>query len=118
MTPLIVTQFAFDPDVVLSWLKALRARGLDWPVRIGVPGPVDAGTLLRFAARCGVTASTSILGKYGVSAAQLLRPAGPDVLVDGLAAGLGDEHGVVRLHFYPFGGVARTLEWIERYRGS
>ena len=28
MTPLIVTQFAFDPDVVLSWLKALRARGL------------------------------------------------------------------------------------------
>src|SRR5205085_2102277 len=37
MAPLIVTQFAFDAGAILSWLKELRVRGLDYPVRIGVP---------------------------------------------------------------------------------
>lgn len=83
-------------------------------MRIGVPGPADAATLLRFAARCGVSASASVLAKYGLSAGKLLRAAGPDVFVDRLAAGLGAEHGVVRLQFYPFGGIGRTIDWIER----
>ena len=41
-----------------------------------------------------------------------LRAAGPYKLVDALAWGIGPEHGAVRLHFYPFGGLARTVEWI------
>lgn len=118
MAPLIVTQFTFDAGVLLSWLKALRARGVDHPVRIGVPGPAGVATLLRFAARCGVRASTAVLSKYGVSAGKLLRTAGPDHLLDRLAVGLGDEHGQVGLHFYPFGGVTRTVEWIEQYSAS
>jgi N-terminal domain of anti-restriction factor ArdC len=32
-----------------------------------------------------------------------------------LAAGLGPEHGAVRLHFYPFGGIAKTVDWILSY---
>src|SRR6185437_7808626 len=35
MAPLIVTQFSFDPDRVLGWLRELRNRGIDCPVRIG-----------------------------------------------------------------------------------
>lgn len=31
MSPLIVTQFGFDADIVLAWLEALRARGLEHP---------------------------------------------------------------------------------------
>ncbi len=118
MTPLIVTQFTFDAEVVLAWLKALRERGLDYLVWISVPGPAGVATLLRFAARCGVSASTSVLSKYGVSASELVWTAGPGDFVDHLAAGLGAGHGVVRLQFYPFGGVARTVEWIGRYAGS
>lgn len=115
MAPLIVTQFAFDADVVLSWLKELRTRGLDYPVRIGVPGPAGIATLARFAAQCGVGASASVLAKYGGALGRLLGTTGPDRFVDRLAAGLDKEHGAVRLHFYPFGGVARTVDWIERY---
>ena len=51
MAPLVVTQFGFDPDAFLAWLKQLRARGLDVPVRIGVPGPASIKALLRFANR-------------------------------------------------------------------
>jgi methylenetetrahydrofolate reductase (NADPH) len=115
MAPLIVTQFSFDPDAVLAWLKELRARGIDVPVRIGIPGPAGIKTLLRFAARCGVGASASVMKKYGVSITNLIGSAGPDKLVDTFAQRLGEEHGRVRLHFYPFGGLVRTAEWIADY---
>jgi len=115
MAPLIVTQFGFDSRPFLEWLKQLRARGIDAPVRIGVPGPAGIKTLLRFAARCGVGASASVLAKYGISITKLIGTAGPDKLVGALAQGLGAEHGPVRLHFYPFGGLEKTVEWIREY---
>lgn len=115
MASLIVTQFGFDPDAFLTWLGELRARGIDCPVRIGVPGPAGIKRLLAYAARCGVGASASVMKKYGISLTNLLGSAGPDKLVDAFARGLGEEHGRVRLHFYPFGGMVKTLEWIEDY---
>lgn len=115
MASLIVTQFGFDADPFLSWLRDLRQRGIDVPVRIGVPGPTGIKTLLRYAAHCGVGASASVMAKYGVSLTKLFGTAGPDALVDALARGLRPEHGAVRLHFYPFGGLSRTVEWIAAY---
>ena len=112
---LIVTQFGFDADPFIDWLTELRARGIMAPVRIGVPGPAGIKTLLRFAARCGVGASAAVMTKYGVSITQLLGKAGPDRLVDALAARLTPAHGPVRLHFYPFGGLVNTVEWINGY---
>lgn len=115
LAALIVTQFGFNPDTVLDWLADLRRRGLDTPVRIGIPGPASIKSLLRFAARCGVGASTSVMKKYGVSITNLLGSAGPDKLVDAFVDRLGPEHGRVRLHFYPFGGLVGTVEWIAAY---
>jgi methylenetetrahydrofolate reductase (NADPH) len=115
MAPLVVTQFGFDPEAFLGWLAQLRARGIETPVRIGIPGPAGIKTLLRFAARCGVGASASVMTKYGLSITNLLGSAGPDRLVDTFAAKLGEEHGRVRLHFYPFGGLSKTVEWIADY---
>jgi methylenetetrahydrofolate reductase (NADPH) len=116
MAPLVVTQFGFDPEAFLGWLAELRTRGIETPVRIGIPGPAGIKTLLRFAARCGVGASASVMTKYGLSITNLLGSAGPDRLVDTFAAKLGDEHGRVRLHFYPFGGLSKTVEWIADYK--
>jgi methylenetetrahydrofolate reductase (NADPH) len=116
MAPLVVTQFGFDPDAFLNWLAQLRERGIETPVRIGIPGPAGIKTLLRFASRCGVGASASVMAKYGLSITNLLGSAGPDKLVDTFAARLGAEHGRVRLHFYPFGGLSKTVEWIADYR--
>lgn len=115
MAPLIVTQFVFDADAVLDWLVELRAKGIDAPVRIGVPGPAGIKTLMRFAARCGVGASTSVLAKYGISITKLIGSAGPDKLVDRFDRALGPQHGRVRLHFYPFGGLDKTVAWINDY---
>ena len=85
-------------------------------VRVGVPGPANVKTLLRFAARCGVGASTKVMSKYGVSITRLLTTAGPDALIIDLARGLDPaRHGEVLLHFYPFGGLVKTAEWIAQY---
>jgi methylenetetrahydrofolate reductase (NADPH) len=116
MTPLIVTQFGFDADIVLAWLKTLRERGIEHPVRVGVPGPAGIAVLARYAALCGVSACASMWSKYGISLGKLFGTAGPDVFVDRLAAGLTEEHGEVSLHFFPFGGIAQSVKWIEQYR--
>ena len=118
MKPLIVTQFGFDPDAFLQWVVTLRDRGIDAPVRIGVPGPTKITSLLKFAARCGVEASASVMKKYGVSLGKLIGFAGPDKMVDAFATGVRSEHHPVRLHFYPFGGLTRTVEWIEKYNAA
>lgn len=116
MAPLIVTQFAFDADIVLTWLTALRARGMHHRVRVGVPGPASIAVLARYAAVCGVGACASMWSKYGVSIGKLFGTAGPDVFVERLAAGLTAAHGEVSLHFFPFGGIAQSVKWVEQYR--
>ena len=118
--PIIVTQFGFSAEPFLVWLEQMRARGIDAPVRIGVPGPAGIKRLLAFAARCGVGASASVMSKYGVSLTKLMGTAGPDKLVGALRNGIApDTHGRVRLHFYPFGGLSKTLEWVtEQHQKS
>lgn len=113
----IMTQFGFDPEPILAWLKDIRAEGIVQPARIGVAGPASIKTLLRFAARCGVGASASVMKKYGLSITRLIGSAGPDPILADLAAGLDPAvHGETRLHFYPFGGFVKTAEWIAQYR--
>lgn len=116
MNPLIITQFGFDADIVLTWLKTLRERGIDHPVRVGVPGPAGIAVLARYAALCGVSACASMWSKYGISLGKLFGTAGPDAFVDRLAAGLTDAHGKVSLHVFPFGGIAQSVKWVEQYR--
>jgi methylenetetrahydrofolate reductase (NADPH) len=113
--PLVVTQFAFDDDAIVDWVKEMRSRGIDVPVRLGVPGPAGIKRLLGFAKRCGVGASASVMKKYGISLTNLIGTAGPDKLVAALDKGLSEEHGRVRLHFYPFGALTASAQWINDY---
>jgi len=112
----IMTQFGFDADPVLDWLKQIRSEGIDGPVRIGLAGPASIKTLLRFAARCGVGTSAKVVKKYGLSITSLIGSAGPDPVIADLVPSLGAEHGKVHLHFYPFGGLVKTNEWIVNFK--
>nr|7XG9_A Chain A, 5,10-methylenetetrahydrofolate reductase [Sphingobium sp. SYK-6]7XG9_B Chain B, 5,10-methylenetetrahydrofolate reductase [Sphingobium sp. SYK-6]7XLF_A Chain A, 5,10-methylenetetrahydrofolate reductase [Sphingobium sp. SYK-6]7XLF_B Chain B, 5,10-methylenetetrahydrofolate reductase [Sphingobium sp. SYK-6] len=114
----IMTQFGFDAEPVLEWLKQIRSEGIDGPVRIGLAGPASIKTLLRFAARCGVGTSAKVVKKYGLSITSLIGSAGPDPVIEDLTPVLGPEHGQVHLHFYPFGGLVKTNEWIVNFKGK
>jgi methylenetetrahydrofolate reductase (NADPH) len=113
----VVTQFAFDADPVLAWLELVRKADVQALVRVGVPGPATVKRLLAFAARCGVGASTTVMKKYGMSLTKLFSATGPDQLIEEYAARLDPAiHGEVRIHFYPFGGMRATAEWIRDFR--
>lgn len=112
----ILTQFGFDPDPIVDWVEQVRAHGIDALIRIGVPGPAGIKTLMRFAARCGVGTSAKVMSRYGLSITQLIGSAGPDRLIGDLAARIDPlRHGDLSLHFYPFGGIAKTAEWVSDY---
>ena len=53
----VLTQVEFDVDRVLGWLAEVRERGVELPVRVGVPGPTSIKRLLGFASRLGVSTS-------------------------------------------------------------
>jgi methylenetetrahydrofolate reductase (NADPH) len=107
----IITQFGFDVDSVVRWLDELRQRGIDVPVRIGVAGPVGVRRLLSYASRFGVSTSTSITKKYGLSLTNLLDTARPHAFIDQLAERTaGGILGDVKLHFYTFGEIRASAE--------
>lgn len=116
LEPHVSTQFGFDAEPVLQWLTEARRRGLDAPVRVGVPGPAGVRRLLGHARRFGVATSAGIVQKYGFSLTSLLGTAGPERFLHELADGLDPAvHGRVLLHFYAFGGLGATADWVREF---
>ena len=109
----IATQFCFDADVILRWAERLRGMGVLLPIHVGIAGPARLGTLLRFAALCGVGNSIGMLRRRARGAASLLRSEAPDALVArlGEAVAAGRAPNLAGLHLYPFGGIRTTAAW-------
>ena len=109
----VTTQFCFDADHILAWLRGLRAEGITLPVRVGVAGPTSIPTLMRFALRCGVRAS--LRGAFNPKAMQLFGGvAAPDTIIRALAdAEDRAQLGPVTVHFFTFGGLVSTAEWAK-----
>jgi methylenetetrahydrofolate reductase (NADPH) len=108
----IVTQFCFDAAAILRWIARLRDFGLEHPVRVGLAGPTNLAALLRYARRCGVRASAQGLARQSGLVRQLFAMSAPDALVEALAQDHAEGHlGVVKPHFFAFGGMVRTARW-------
>ncbi|HWD63133.1 MAG TPA: methylenetetrahydrofolate reductase [Humibacter sp.] len=113
----ITTQFTFDEAPVLAWIERVREEGIEVPIRVGVPGPTGVRRLLGYSRRFGIGANATIVKKYGFSLTNLLGAAGPGVFIDALEQGYDPaRHGVVTLHFYTFGGLAATAQWLRDAR--
>jgi methylenetetrahydrofolate reductase (NADPH) len=110
----IVAQFCFDGAAIVKWLLRLRDFGIEHPVRVGLAGPTNLSTLLRYARRCGVRASAQGLARQAGLVRQLFAMSAPDALVRALAQARAERHlGEIALHFFSFGGLARTARWAE-----
>jgi 5,10-methylenetetrahydrofolate reductase len=109
----LITQFGFDPEPVHRWIAALRARGIDCPVEVGVAGPASVATLAKFAFRCGVGASLCALARGHTAFARILAEATPDAFIASLVAGEDAGAPIDGLHLFTFGGVRRAAEWMR-----
>jgi len=112
----LVTQFCFEAEPILAWLKSLSRLDIGLPIRIGVAGPATATTLLRYAVRCGVGDSLRAIQTRTKTIGRLISEAGPEEVLRGLAAGLTEtpDARVTGVHFFPFGGLGKTSDWISQ----
>jgi methylenetetrahydrofolate reductase (NADPH) len=115
----IVTQFAFDADIIIAWIRRLRDLGIEQPVKIGMAGPTSLTTLLRYAGRCGVRASAAGMSRQVGLMKNLFGIAAPDAIVRAVAqaSALG-ELGEVAAHFYSFDGLGGSARWVAEARAG
>ena len=111
----LVTQFMFEAEPLFAWERMVRAQDDNLPIHIGVPGPATLKSLLSYARLCGVGNSMRVLTQQAGNLLKLASLSYPDALIAALARHrAGDPHSrIERLHFYPFGGLARTARWLE-----
>jgi methylenetetrahydrofolate reductase (NADPH) len=114
----VVTQFSFAPERIVALCNDLAHRAPEVPVYVGMPGPSDPVALLRYAQRCGVSASRRALSTLGTGIARLVAHTDPG---DQLAAVAHycDAHpdgNVVGVHLFSFGGAVRTARWVDGLR--
>ena len=112
----VVTQFSFAPARVVEYCSELARTLPAIPVYVGIAGPTEARTLLRFAQRCGVSASLRALRAQGMGAIRLFTHTDPREQLAAVAHYcLGhDSCNVVGAHFFSFGGAAKTAAWMNR----
>jgi methylenetetrahydrofolate reductase (NADPH) len=118
----IVTQFCFQAEPILKWLRQIRAAAIDAPVRIGLAGPAGLITLTRYAIRCGVGNSLRVLTEKP-SFAKLLTEKGPEPILRSILSSVDSgpsvlPPGVAGFHFFAFGGFAKTVDWIRAERAE
>jgi methylenetetrahydrofolate reductase (NADPH) len=119
----IVTQFCFDAEPIVGWLRRVRSQGIDVPIRVGLAGPAGLIALSRYAIRCGVGNSIKVLTEKPAFA-KLLIDKGPEPIIREVAAGIGPGGGpglplgVAGIHFFVFGGFNKTVDWINAARSQ
>ncbi len=116
----MATQMCFDPDALTRWLRGTRARGVQLPVRIGIPGEVDRRRLLEISMRIGVGSSLAFLRKQRGIRKLLSRSSLADRLFDALAPSLDDpDLAVIGFHYFTFNNLVGTWNWDrEKWKNS
>jgi methylenetetrahydrofolate reductase (NADPH) len=111
----LVTQFSFAPARVVDYCARLARERPMLPVYVGLAGPTEARTLLRFAQRCGVSASLRALKDQGMAAVRLVTHTDPGEQLAAVARYcLGHTScNTVGVHLFSFGGAARAAEWMR-----
>jgi methylenetetrahydrofolate reductase (NADPH) len=110
----IVSQLCLDAGVIGWWIGAVRARGVQLPIHIGIPGPIARRKLLRIATRIGVGESTRFVRRHGGLLTRLVLRGryGPGSLIERLTPKLADPASVIGgFHIYTFNELATTEHW-------
>ena len=114
----IVTQLCFHPSTTTAWARQVKSRGVDLPIRIGLPGAVTRQKLVRISAGLGLGQSARFLVKQQSMLWRFFLPHGyrPDRLIERLAPALGyPEHNLQGFHLFTFNEVARTEAWRQEW---
>ena len=110
----IISQICFDPKTISNWARWVKRRGVDLPIRVGMPGVVNRQKLMRISATIGLGESARFLLKQRNWLLKMFMPGGysPNRLVLGLKPALADpESNLAGFHIYTFNDVEKTEAW-------
>ena len=112
----VVTQFSFAPARVVEYCAGLSRAAPNVPVYVGLAGPTNPVSLLRFAQACGVSASLRALRAQGLDAVKLVTHTDPGDQLSAVARYCASrtDCNVVGIHVFTFGGVAPAVQWMNR----
>jgi len=116
----VTTQLCFDPNTLLTWVKATRDAGIELPVIVGLPGLVDRRKLLEISMRVGVGPSLRFLRKQR-RLRDLFRLSGnsADSLYEAVAPHIGDpQFGIAGFHYFTFNRLLETWRWEREKRSA
>jgi methylenetetrahydrofolate reductase (NADPH) len=109
----IISQICFDAKVTGTWIEAMRSRGIELPLYIGVPGVVGKQKLMRISSKIGLGESARFLRKNRGWLLKIFSGGySPNRLIENLAPTIEDpKNGVAGLHIYTFNELAKTEKW-------
>jgi methylenetetrahydrofolate reductase (NADPH) len=115
----MVSQFAFEAAPMIGLARRMRAQGIDEPYRVGIAGPASYATLVKYAMMCGVGTSLRALRERQNLAKTMLSGETPEALLTEIALAREAEPslGIAGIHFFTFGSLIKTAEWVESVRG-
>ena len=116
----VVTQFSFAPARIIEYCAGMARSAPGVPIYVGLAGPTNPVALLRFAQRCGVSASLRALRTQGMDAVRLVTHTDPADQLAALAhyCTVHADCNVVGVHLFTFGGVTSSATWMNRYIAS
>lgn len=111
----LATQFFFEASSLKSWEKKLLSLNNKLEIHAGIPGPATLKTLFGYAKSCGIGNSIRFLSKQAMNITKLATTRTPEKLISDLADYkiLNPESKLTKLHFYAFGGIKKTSEWLS-----
>ncbi|MGH8131516.1 MAG: hypothetical protein ACRES3_11745, partial [Steroidobacteraceae bacterium] len=113
--------FGFNPGALVDWERQLTEHGITLPVHVGMAGPASLRTLIKYAMLCGIGASLNAL-MTNLSAVYSMRhlvTSADEMLLEVVRARGGAlARRIVQPHFFSFGGVMQTVEWLQAIRGG
>ena len=111
----LATQFFFEAKSLKEWELHLKSLNNNLAIHAGIPGPATLKTLISYARSCGISNSIRFLSKQALNITKLATTRSPDKLIYDLASYQIEtpETKLRKIHFYPFGGIKKTSDWLK-----
>lgn len=116
----VITQICFDAATTCAWAAGVAGSGVELPVHVGLPGPVNRQKLVRISAGIGLGRSARFLSRQNGFLWRLLLPRGyrPTRLVRGLGAEMATvDSRIGGLHVFTFNELRQTERWRQQLLG-
>ena len=111
----LVSQFCFDAKPIIAMAARMRALGVKQPYRVGVAGPAERATLIKYALMCGVGASMRALKERQDLAKSVLTGETPEALLRevAVAQAANPALGISGVHFFTFGALGKSARFAQ-----